>query len=246
LYLKPICSNKLLNGITAARVIPCTASRGTARSISKLHPQPWQPHRYGLMLGLAYSTPDCWLEVSLHPEVPATGQLDQGFPSSQSKCWVGTKIPRCTACFSCSPPNINFSKFRHNIALPMSDCISPHYSRSNIFKIQNWTNPKYNPRLSQKDQRALPGNLQNCQILFRLPPPPTFLLSLSLRVQWFYLVGGHCLGTFKTAKFCFDYPPLTLLLTLFQDSVVLSSRPNAKVGFATKCLLLAICILDQG
>jgi hypothetical protein len=24
--------------------------------------------------------PDCWLEVSLHPEGPATGQLDQDFP----------------------------------------------------------------------------------------------------------------------------------------------------------------------
>jgi hypothetical protein len=32
------------------------------------------------MLGFACSVPDCWLEVSLHPEGPATGQLDQGFP----------------------------------------------------------------------------------------------------------------------------------------------------------------------
>jgi hypothetical protein len=27
-----------------------------------------------------YLMPDYWLEVSLHLEVPATGQLDQGFP----------------------------------------------------------------------------------------------------------------------------------------------------------------------
>jgi hypothetical protein len=32
------------------------------------------------MLGLTYLMPDCWLEVSLHPEGSATGQLDQGVP----------------------------------------------------------------------------------------------------------------------------------------------------------------------
>jgi hypothetical protein len=30
-------------------------------------------------IGLAYLMPDCWLEVSLHPEGPVIGQLEQGF-----------------------------------------------------------------------------------------------------------------------------------------------------------------------
>jgi hypothetical protein len=34
----------------------------------------------GLTLGFAYLMPDCWLEVSLHPEGPTTGQFDEGFP----------------------------------------------------------------------------------------------------------------------------------------------------------------------
>jgi hypothetical protein len=34
----------------------------------------------GLTLGFAYLMPHCWLEVSLHPEGPESGQLDQGFP----------------------------------------------------------------------------------------------------------------------------------------------------------------------
>jgi hypothetical protein len=32
------------------------------------------------VLGLVYLMPDFWLEVNLHPEGPATGQLEQGFP----------------------------------------------------------------------------------------------------------------------------------------------------------------------
>jgi hypothetical protein len=34
----------------------------------------------GLRFGLVYLMPDYWLIVSLHPEGPATGQLNQGFP----------------------------------------------------------------------------------------------------------------------------------------------------------------------
>jgi hypothetical protein len=32
------------------------------------------------MLGSGVFNADCWLEVGLHPEGSATGQLDQGFP----------------------------------------------------------------------------------------------------------------------------------------------------------------------
>jgi hypothetical protein len=32
------------------------------------------------MLVLVDLMPDCWLEVSLHPEGCVAGQLDQGFP----------------------------------------------------------------------------------------------------------------------------------------------------------------------
>jgi hypothetical protein len=89
-------------------------------------------------IGLAYSTPDLWLEVSLHPEGPATGQLDQGFP------WFSlvpermlSRYPNSSLhCMLLTQPSKYelFKNFRHNIALPKSDYISPHYSRSNIFK----------------------------------------------------------------------------------------------------------------
>jgi hypothetical protein len=59
------------------------------------------------MLGLAYLMPDCWLEVILHLEGPATGQLVQGFPWFQSKYWLDTQIPLFTAGYTCSPPNGN-------------------------------------------------------------------------------------------------------------------------------------------
>jgi hypothetical protein len=52
--------------------------------------------------------------VSLHPEGPATGQLDQDFPwfslvQGQMLSWY--QIPRCTACFTCSPPNGDIKNF---------------------------------------------------------------------------------------------------------------------------------------
>jgi hypothetical protein len=57
---------------------------------------------------------DCWLEVSCIRKflrLANSIKVFRGFPWSQSKSWVGTQIPRCTACFPCSPPNGNIEYF---------------------------------------------------------------------------------------------------------------------------------------
>jgi hypothetical protein len=66
--------------------------------------------------------PDCWLEVSLHPEGPATGQLDQGLP------WLSSFLERMLSWYpefhvALRAPHAALplvaSKFRPNVALSM-------------------------------------------------------------------------------------------------------------------------------
>jgi hypothetical protein len=47
---------------------------------------------------------DSELEVSLHPGAVVTGKHNQGFTWVSS---VNAKIPCCTACFTCSPLDVN-------------------------------------------------------------------------------------------------------------------------------------------
>jgi hypothetical protein len=72
--------------------------------------------------------PDCWLEVSLHPEGPAIGQLDQGFPwfssvLKQILSWYPEFHVALHALHAALP--LVTSKFRPNVALSMLVQMSP-------------------------------------------------------------------------------------------------------------------------
>jgi hypothetical protein len=72
--------------------------------------------------------PDCWLEVSLHPEGPATGQHDHGFSwfssiLEQMLSWYPEFHFALNASHAAFP--LVTSKFRPNVALPILVQISP-------------------------------------------------------------------------------------------------------------------------
>jgi hypothetical protein len=74
------------------------------------------------MLGFVYLMLDCWLEVSLHPEGHATGQLNQVFPwfssvLEQMLSWYPEFHVALHASHVVLP--LVTSKFRPNVALPM-------------------------------------------------------------------------------------------------------------------------------
>jgi hypothetical protein len=74
------------------------------------------------MLRFAYLMPDCWLEVSLHPEGPTTGQPDQGSPwfssiLEQMLSWYPEFHVALLVSHAALP--LVMSKFRRNVALPM-------------------------------------------------------------------------------------------------------------------------------
>jgi hypothetical protein len=57
--------------------------------------------------------PDCSLDVSAHPEGPATSHIDTGllgFPQFSNKCSDSSKVHVATVCLSCSPPGFKFIK----------------------------------------------------------------------------------------------------------------------------------------
>jgi hypothetical protein len=61
-----------------------------------------------------FCSPDCWLEVSMHPQCPATGCSTQLFIVwLVFSHWDGSQVSMCyqcaMVCFSCGCPNLNSS-----------------------------------------------------------------------------------------------------------------------------------------
>jgi hypothetical protein len=94
------------------------------------------------MLEFPYLMSDCWLEVSLHPEGPATGQLNQGF----SVVFFGPRsnielVPKFHVALHAS----------HAVVLTVTLKVSLERSPSNAIKIIFWTDSDHMLYLYQKD-----------------------------------------------------------------------------------------------
>jgi hypothetical protein len=74
------------------------------------------------MLGFVYLTPDCWLEVSLQPEVPASSQLNSfvGFLSPRTNIVLVHKFHVALHASHAGLLMVT-SKFRPNVALTVLD-----------------------------------------------------------------------------------------------------------------------------
>jgi hypothetical protein len=169
-------------------------------------------------------TPDCWLEVlvcirNVIRPINSTKAF-RDFPRFYTKCWFGTQNGGFAACFSCSRLQNNFiffsnatlskrSKYLHNAipqtqsAIKMLDlCPLLHNRSSSLPSTFPFTSlcftslPDY---LYQKDERALPRNLQGSKRFWHSPitrsvvpviaspsPPPVFSLLFSFLI--FYLL----------------------------------------------------------
>jgi hypothetical protein len=82
--------------------------------------------RQGVTLGFAYLMPNSWLEVILHPEGPATrtrSRVSVVFFGPRANAELVPKFHVALLASHADLPIVT-SKFRPNIALPMSDQIA--------------------------------------------------------------------------------------------------------------------------
>jgi hypothetical protein len=143
--------------------------------------------------------PDCWLEVSLRPEGPATVKLDRGFQLFSSILQHFMQIPYFVSCSTCPSPDVNIKIFV---------LVQPFHC---WIKISVLTVPsKFNTKIAIICSKAPVQVLCRDEVHFL-----TVLLTRRTNV--------HCLGTFKGRKFVCT-PPVTLrFVPLLPPKVLLFS-----------------------
>jgi hypothetical protein len=164
--------------------------------------------------------PDCWLEIILHPEGRATAKyikVFRGFPQSSNKLYVVTRIPRCTACFTCHPLKLYFQLF----FLQQSVRILSTF-RTNQLK----TLADFSPALITKFTSHL--------FTFFIYLRSTLFQHTSRR--W---ASVNCLGIFKTGKLSIPLKQSFLLLQPPQHTIFLLYLPSSGL----KWLLLLLNLL---
>jgi hypothetical protein len=133
--------------------------------------------------------PDCWLEVSLHLEGPATGQLDQGFP------WFSSLLEQMLSWY----PN---STLLWSLHIQHSQCWCWCY-----IKVSSYCSPPtlvQNFTLMQPFQRDIKINSHHTQS--KIPVQLFFSGFIPIRFLKLHPLGHtsirrtseHCLGTFKS------------------------------------------------
>jgi hypothetical protein len=124
------------------------------------------------MLGFAYLKPDSWLEFSLHPEGPATGQHDQVFPwfssiLEQMLSWC----PNFHVALHASQAALSMvtSKFCHHIA---STPLARNFSLMQPFQCYIKINSDHMRYLYKGISGHYLGTLKTVDIVSYTPPPP--------------------------------------------------------------------------
>jgi hypothetical protein len=131
-----------------------------------------QLHTTDCRSGSCVWTPGRWLEVSRHPEGPATCRINTGFPCLTSVREQVTEIVGRAACFPtlpwCCPPNTKLSPY--SSLVPSAAFSQPSISHhATVFTSQRFT--LFLAYLHQKDERALRRNLKT-PITFYCHPSP--------------------------------------------------------------------------
>jgi hypothetical protein len=139
--------------------------------------------------------PDCWLEVSTHPEGPATGQLVV-FLGPRANAGLVPKLHVALHASHAALPILT-SKFRPSVASLMLESKFHHMLPSQCLMSELG----FQIECSGPLLNFFPcSTFHHCLLNFRTCLPP-------IQLTFTRRTSGHCLGTFIAANLAFSPPP---------------------------------------